>query len=619
MKPYRITATLMALAVNACVLAGNPQTPEIQNIKVKGYPGTRIDQIISNRVMKEDLNPLVDVFATKTESHRWQTEFWGKWAIGACALYEYNHDKNLYDRIKTSAEGVMKNQDKNGYIGNYAPDKQLKEWDIWGRKYVVLGLLAWHDISGDKKALTSACRQVDFLVSQLKEKHLSFVETGNYRGMPSASILNAVVKLYNKTGNKKYLQLSEQIAEEMESSKGPQILAKTLQGIPLAERFPAQQAWYNFYNGQKAYEMMSCLQGLLDLYLVNGNKSLLDGTTKVVDMIISQEINIAGSGASMECWYGGKALQTRPSVHEMETCVTTTWINLLRRMLMITGDAKYADLMEQSIYNALFAAFKGDASQIDKYTPLEGVRTIGEEQCGLHINCCNANGPRGFAAIPQTMYTFKDGAINVNLYVASEAEISLGNKKNTVTLVQEGDYPRTDEMSIKVKTAKPAKFPLCLRIPSWGKGTTVSVNGERAEGTAVDGYLKIDREWKDGDAVKIKFDMPARLVRQDGFDAIVRGPIVLARDSRFNQGDIDEVVSIPNKGGIVDVKPCDTPSWAWISFKVPVILGVDYIDHGNPMEVNFCDFSSAGNSWSQNERYRVWLPEVNNPENILKK
>ena len=609
MKTRIIFAAALALAAGISAHAAS-KTPVVKSVRITGHPGMVIDRVVSERIMKEDVKMLVDVFATKKEASAWQSEFWGKWALGACALYEYNHDAALYERIRKSAEDLMKLQEKSGYIGNYSPERQLKEWDIWGRKYVILGLLSWYDISKDKKAVAAACRQLDFLTAQLKEKNLSLVETGNYRGMPSASILNAVVKLYNITGNKKYLQLSESIAGEIESPKGPQILSKTLQGIPMANRFPHEGSWYNYSNGQKAYEMMSCLQGMLDLYRVNGDKRLLDGVGKAVDMIIAQEINITGSGSARECWYGGERVQTRPAIYENETCVTVTWLNLLRRMLLISGDARYADLMEQAIYNALFASLKGDASQIDKYTPLEGERTRGEDQCGLPINCCNANGPRGFAAIPQTIYNVGDGKVDVNFYMPSEAVVSLGGKAGDVAIAQSGDYPRTDEMEIKVTPKASADFALRLRIPSWGKGTLVSVNDAKAEGAVEKGYLTLNRKWNAGDVVKIKFDMPARLVKKNDCDAIVRGPIVLARDSRFNGGDIDEVVNIPNNNGIVDVKPSAAPGWAWMSFKIPVILGVDYIDYGKPVEVDFCDFASAGNSWKHGERYRVWLPEA---------
>ena len=613
MKTRIIFAAALALAAGISAHAAS-KTPVVKSVRITGHPGMVIDRVVSERIMKEDVKMLVDVFATKKEASAWQSEFWGKWALGACALYEYNHDAALYERIRKSAEDLMKLQEKSGYIGNYSPERQLKEWDIWGRKYVILGLLSWYDISKDKKAVAAACRQLDFLTAQLKEKNLSLVETGNYRGMPSASILNAVVKLYNITGNKKYLQLSESIAGEIESPKGPQILSKTLQGIPMANRFPHEGSWYNYSNGQKAYEMMSCLQGMLDLYRVNGDKRLLDGVGKAVDMIIAQEINITGSGSARECWYGGERVQTRPAIYENETCVTVTWLNLLRRMLLISGDARYADLMEQAIYNALFASLKGDASQIDKYTPLEGERTRGEDQCGLPINCCNANGPRGFAAIPQTIYNVGDGKVDVNFYMPSEAVVSLGGKAGDVAIAQSGDYPRTDEMEIKVTPKASAEFALRLRIPSWGKGTLVSVNDAKAEGAVEKGYLTLNRKWNAGDVVKIKFDMPARLVKKNDCDAIVRGPIVLARDSRFNGGDIDEVVNIPNNNGIVDVKPSAAPGWAWMSFKIPVILGVDYIDYGKPVEVDFCDFASAGNSWKHGERYRVWLPEAYDSE-----
>jgi uncharacterized protein len=200
---FSYTKTLLAVAL-AAGLCGAPASARalkkaekggVASIKVKGYAGALIDKVISRRVMVEDVPTLVNVFATHNETHMWQSEFWGKWAIGACALYQYSNNLELYRRIKTSVEGILKKQDADGYIGNYKPEAQLREWDVWGRKYVVLGLLAWYDISGDKRAVKAACRQIDRLVAQLDERGLSIVETGNYRGMPSASILNAVMKL----------------------------------------------------------------------------------------------------------------------------------------------------------------------------------------------------------------------------------------------------------------------------------------------------------------------------------------------------------------------------------------------------------------------------------------
>lgn len=621
LKQKIIAALMLPLAAGAAAYGAKSAAPAapavapgVSSIKVGGYPGKIIDLVLAERVKKADVASMVDVFGKRNDHNAWATEFWGKWAIGASDYYRYTQDPQLRAMIAESVKGIISHQDKDGYIGNYKPEAELQQWDVWGRKYVVRGLLAWYDASGDKAAVKAAERQIDRLIAQLDAKGLSIVETGNYRGMPSASILDAVVKLYTITKNKKYLDFSEKIAADLEGPKGPQLIAKTLQGIAVARRFSPGSTWYNFNNGQKAYEMMSCLQGLLDLYAVNGNAALLDGVGKAVDMIISQEINIAGSGASAECWYGGAKLQTRPAIHEMETCVTVTWINLLRRMIALTHQARYADCVERTIYNALFASLKGDGTQIDKYTPLEGVHTLGVDQCGLHMNCCNANGPRGFAAIPQTVYSVYGSTVDVNLYMPGTATLSLQGAKSPVSITQEGDFPLTPEMRITVNPGKkPARFTLRLRLPSWSAATAVKVNGQDiAAKPGAQGYAELPgREWKSGDTVSIQFDLSTRIVSQDGCIAAVRGPIVLARDARFHDGDIDEVAAIPTKGGVAQATVFSCP-WAWIAVKIPVILGVDYEQHGAAVETSFCNFSSAGNSWERADRYRVWLPQIYN-------
>ena len=106
----------------------------------------------------------------------------------------------------------------------------------------------------------------------------------------------------------------------------------------------------------------------------------------------------------------------------METCVTFTWMQLCARLWRETANPMYMDEFERTMYNALMASMKRDGSQISKYSPLEGRRQPGEEQCGMHINCCNANGPRGFALIPDIAYQVKDkrvcqklkNALNIN-------------------------------------------------------------------------------------------------------------------------------------------------------------------------------------------------------------
>jgi hypothetical protein len=108
--------------------------------------------------------------------------------------------------------------------------------------------------------------------------------------------------------------------------------------------------------------------------------------------------------------------------------------------------------------------------------------------------------------------------------------------------------------------------------------------------------------------------MRGRLVKQDGYQAIVRGPVVLARDSRFNDGFVDESSVVHVKDGFVELIPLQNkPENVWMAFTAPLVLGTDLEgETRNPKQVGFCDFGSAGNTWAEGTRYRVWLPETLN-------
>lgn len=602
---------LFACAFSSSAEAQIANNPAVKQVKISGYVGNRIDDCIEHRVKSQDVDHLVEPFRHHEEKSRWQSEFWGKWIQGAIASYRYNKDPELYQIIKQAAESLMATQLPNGYIGNYAPEHQLKEWDVWGRKYSSLGLIAWYDLSGEKKALEAACKVIDHLMTQVGSGKTSIVATGNYIGMPSSSILEPVMYLYNRTKEVRYLDFAKYIVAEWETPEGPQLISKAIADVPVANRFPHPKVWFSRENGQKAYEMMSCYEGLLELYKVTRNPLYLSVVEKTVGHIVREEINIAGSGSAFECWYGGKERQTLPTYHTMETCVTFTWMQLCNRLLQITGNSLYADYMEKAAYNALMASLKNDASQIAKYSPLEGCRHEGEEQCEMHINCCNANGPRAFAMIPQFAYQVEKETVHINFYAPSELEWTLPNKKS-VLLKQMTDYPATDKIEIEVEPAKEADFTVALRIPAWSKQTIVSVNGKAEKETLPGAYLPITRKWKKGDRITIQLDLRARLVEQDGAQAIVRGPIVLARDSRFNDGYIDETSVIVSKDGYVDLTPVKAPGFAWLAFTAPLVLGTDLEGNAAAKPVYFCDFASAGNTWDKAQRYRVWLPKTLN-------
>ena len=528
-KTFVLSTLLSIFACPTCA-GGNISNAKIAEMKVKsvkinGYAGGRIDDCINHRVMKEDVDALVEPFRHRDETWRWKSEFWGKWTLGAIATYRYTGNAALYEKIAASVGQIIETQSPDGYIGNYTPEAQLKDWDIWGRKYTMLGLLSWYELSGK---------------------------------------------------------------------------------------------WFSYENGAKAYEMMSCYEGLLEYYKVTGNEAYYEAVRKSVSHIIEEEINIAGSGSSIECWYGGKALQTVPTYHTMETCVGFTWMQLCSRLLKFCGDSRYADQIEKTFYNAILGSMKSDGSQIAKYTPLEGWRVEGEKQCHMNINCCNANGPRAFAMIPALAYLTEGDCLKINHYGDSEAEISL-DKRNSMGIKVCGNYPVSGNISIELSPAKPAEFTLALRIPEWSKTTMAKlISGTDTLKLSLDNlsageYAKVERKWKKGDRIELSLDLTPHLLELNGHQAIVRGPIVLARDSRFNDGFVDECVVIQaSKDGSVTLTPAEDNDFAWMSFTAPMIAGADLEGNGKPRQIHLCDFASAGNTWDKSTRYKVWLPKTLN-------
>lgn len=599
--------------LSVLAVAGAIGTLSADNIKLGGYVGNRIDECIKTRVTGQDVDHITEPFTHKNDTASWQTEFWGKWVQGAINSYRYNRDQKLYDKIKKSVEQIIATQQPDGYIGNYAPDYHLCQWDVWGRKYTTLGLLAWYNLSGDKNALDAASKVIDHLMTEVGPENgkADITKVGNYHGMAASSVLEPVIYLYNATGNQKYLDYANYIVGQWETTEGPKLISKTLNGIDVASRFPHPEDWFSPENGQKAYEMMSCYVGLLELYKLTGNPTYLDVVEKTVGNIVDKEINIAGSGSSFECWYHGKDFQTHPTYHTMETCVTFTWMQLCDKLLEVTGKPFYADQIEKTLYNALMASLKDDASQIAKYSPIEGHRFEGEEQCGLHINCCNANGPRGFAMIPDFAVKNRKDGLYVNFYGDMTGNFNVDG--NNVKLVQNTAFPATDNAEIIVEPSKEKEFAISLRIPVWSETTSVSVNGEKIDGATPGSYLTLKRKWKKGDKIDINFDMPVKVVEQDMMQAIVRGPIVFARDSRFNDGFVDESAVVASENGVIDnARVTAVPPFAWMTLEIPVTAGANLEGTDADRFVKVCDFASAGNSWATDVRYRVWIPKTMN-------
>ena len=543
--------------------AGNvvsPKVPDIlstaQQATIKGYVGKKLDLSYENRILAQSVDELVEPFKHRTETRMWQSEFWGKWFTSAILAYRYRPEPKLKKVLDTAVQGLLSTQTEDGYIGNYKKESRLEQWDIWGRKYCMLGLLDYYDLTNDKTSLNAAVKLADHLIKEINDKDGIIVNKGNYRGMAASSVLEPVVRLYSRTSDKKYLSFAETIVKQWETEAGPKLISKA--GVNVSERFPRPKSWYSWEQGQKAYEMMSCYEGLLELYRITGDAGYKEAVEKTWENIKDTEINIAGSGASEEMWFGGKKLQTSPVAHFQETCVTVTWIKLNQQLLRLTGDSKYADQIERSYYNALLGSLSADAAEWAKYTPLAGQRLPGSGQCGMSLNCCDASGPRGQFTLPLTTVMAMNNGLSVNFYVEGSYELKTP-KGRKITLTQNTNYPISGSVKITLAFAGTEEMTLRLRIPEWSKMNKVTVNNQEIGDIVPGRFFEIKRQWTSIDVVVMELDMRGRVEMQGDnprFAAILRGPVVLARDSRFKGPHLSTVNKpVTNKEGYIDLNP----------------------------------------------------------------
>ena len=616
----------------ACVMGGVASGAFVPapygNVTLKGPMGTRLETMLKHHVLATDTEYITAPFLEKTERRGWwQTEFWGKYMHSAMPFWTYTKSAELRAKIDAGLTNILKSQEPCGYIGNYPDDVRCGEgWDVWGMKYTILGLLHYYD--GDpasengQKALAAAKRLCDYVIQQLgpngaRGKRL--YQTGNWSGFASSSILEPVVWLYNRTKEQRYLDFATYVVSELcDYEDGAQLVK--LADVPVADRrygkVAACRKWHPEVDLTKAYEFMSCYQGLIEYFEVTGKREYLEAAVKSAESIVATEVNLAGGAAAGEHWFRGADQQYRHISWQQETCVITTWMRLCEKLLAVTGDPKWADQLEKTFYNIYLGAMTREADAFAAYTPLMGDRSHGHHHCRMHTDCCNANGPRGYLTVMNRFLTAKGDAATLNFYMSGSAKAKLGDggevKFHLYTL-----YPKADKAELWYRSRETRTFTLRLRIPAYSAKTVVKVNGKPVKGAvAAGGYCELRREWHETDKVEIVFDMAVRVHTADHFVAFSRGPIALARDSRFGDGALDEPFRPTCRNGLDPNRP---PAFVpdripdggfWMAFAVSLPIGEH---HENPegridRTVRFCDFASAGNRWETANAYRTWFP-----------
>lgn len=615
LKLFGLTVVTLA-AFAASTHAGEPVRPKVEDelafapagsVAFKGWLGEALDTCKQGRILGQSVPDLIGPFANRVETKTWRSEFWGKWFTSAALAYRYQADPRLRKILDGAVRDLLATQSADGAFTTYRPEAEFTDWDTWGRKYTLLGLLAYHELTGDAKTLVAARRHADRVMAHFGPGKASIATNGWWNGMAASSILEPMVLLYRRTGDTRYLQFAKYIVDSWESPAGPDLVRQALDGVSVYKMFPGPDPTKQGYmsgGSAKAYEMMSCYEGLVELYRVTGEPKYLDAVRKVFANIRDTEITILGSGSSWERWCNGRARQGGPMPEWMETCVTVTWLKFAGQLLRLTGDPLYGDEIERSAYNPLLAAQKDDGTWWCHYNPLDGHREPAPEQCKMHMNCCVANGPRGLMLLPALAEMSGQRGPVINFYEPATATLPLPSGK-TVQLEIKSDYPRTGVVDIVVHPASAENFTLSLRIPGWSHMTTVELNGKSVADIRPGSYVRLARTWQPGDRVRLLLDFNVRSEKDPGGSgriAVTRGPVVFTLDKRITQPAAGDGLIVADARGVVKAVAAQSAG-------VRMALDVPFDAGDKRVMLRFCDYASAGRTWAADSALRVWLPQ----------
>ncbi|WP_309707789.1 beta-L-arabinofuranosidase domain-containing protein [Armatimonas sp.] len=490
-------------------------------VKLTGWLGKRVVVNEATRLLNVDLVPLLAGYKQRPGSHPWIGEHIGKWLHAATLAWQNTGDEKLKEKLAGAVKELIACQEADGYLGTYVKGQRFglykgADWDVWSHKYCLIGLLTWWEYTKDAAALACCQRMGDLLCATFGTEpgQKSLLSAGTHVGMAATSVLEPMVLLARASKSKKYLDFCRYIVEvAWEEPRGPKVLS-TLTATGKVNKTA---------NG-KAYEMLSNLVGLCELYRETGEKRYLVGPQKAWDDIVANQLYLTGSMSYGEHFHDDHALPNAPRNNIGETCVTVTWLQLSWQLLRLTGQGKYAHEIERSQYNHLAAAQRPDGAQWCYYTALEGTKPYGPG-----INCCVSSGPRGMALAPQSVcFTGRNTRELIITTVDSfEATVTLNGV--VVRVSQKSPFPKPGELVLTLEPERPVAFAIAIRLPQWGSFKTRTGTILRGAFTSLSVR---SQTWKKGDTVTLAMSVTPKTIEgtftNAGRTAKTLGPFVLA-------------------------------------------------------------------------------------------
>ena len=476
--------------------------PRLRDVRLQGIPGRKLDAFVRGRVtgefaQREIFGEARSAFRLRNDDERevggktgvgglWRGEFWGKLMLGTARVADYLQDEKLNRFVREECHRLMALQDADGYLGSYsnkeniaiaeADKAAMREaygwntvWNLWNRKYCIWAMIEAWRTTGDPEILASVERQMGQWICMMHRLGMPLIATGQPEkvGLPSMSVLKPLLSLYEITGKAKYLDYAKEIVADWDRDDGacPNFFRNAGRTDDLYTWYPKPELW------GKSYEMMSCLDGLLEYHRVAGDRRSLEAVKGIWENLVRSELNLLGDVGYVD-QFNGAAYQPNAST---EVCDTIHWIRLNYDLYLITGDGKYLDYMENAYLNAFLAGVYRDGTW-GAFAVRDVARHANEWQCGYsHNHCCVNNIPRTFMDMAAaTVAVDAKGVYHVNFYQDATAEL------DGVKFRISGNYPVGNRVTVAVSGAAEGKVE--FRKPVWCPRMETRVKEKRGAG-----------------------------------------------------------------------------------------------------------------------------------------
>jgi uncharacterized protein len=493
----------------------------LDEIKAAGEIGRRIDLTINKNLLAIDVeNAFLAPFRAKNLKQGYIGL--GKHIDATVRFAAYSGDERVLALKKHLVAEVLKTQEPDGYMGILIPENRLwGVYDIHEMSYLVLGLTNDYAFFGEEASLAAAEKLANFIITRWEAEPTRYPNTGKRGNMygVTTGLDCALLTLFEQTKDQRYLDFATK-SELYRLGEWDSTIKMDEKGKP-----------YNMDDERHAYIFMCLCVAQLQLNTHQPDPKLLKQTQQALDFLTKRDgLLISGSCSLQEAWHDSQV----ESGNVSESCATAYLTRMMERMLRLTGDPQFGNMMERAVYNALFAAEAPDGRKLRYFCCLEGPRVYYPHD----TFCCPNNYRRIMAELPAMICYQSKGGVAVNLYTQSTATVGLSGGRS-VTVQQETEYPSAGLVKIIVTPSETMEFPLQLRIPKWCPKATLAVNGEAPiEVSPGESLYEIRRVWKPGDSVTLDMPMPWRLIRgrktQEGRAALMRGPVVFCLGGAHN-------------------------------------------------------------------------------------